>query len=65
MVGTGCVVSFYVSLMALTVFYFFASFNSVLPWAQCDPSWAGEAACEPNSTYLSDNNVSIPQLYFE
>ncbi|CAL8123743.1 unnamed protein product [Orchesella dallaii] len=65
MVGTGCVVSFYVSLMALTCFYFFASFNSVLPWAQCDPVWAGEAACEPNSTYLTENNVSLPQLYFE
>ncbi|ODN04548.1 Sodium-dependent nutrient amino acid transporter 1, partial [Orchesella cincta] len=59
MVGTFVVVSFYVSLMGLTIYYFFASFAAVLPWAQCDPAWAGEAACEPNSTYLKENNLLI------
>ncbi|KAK4305035.1 hypothetical protein Pmani_023058 [Petrolisthes manimaculis] len=33
--ATWCVVTYYVSLMALTVYYFFASFSSVLPWSMC------------------------------
>lgn len=36
-VATWAVVTYYVSLMALTVFYFFASFSSVLPWSVCPP----------------------------
>lgn len=33
--ATWAVVTYYVSLMGLTVFYFFASFSSVLPWSTC------------------------------
>jgi SNF family Na+-dependent transporter len=32
MIGTICVVSYYCSIMAATVFYFFASFAKELPW---------------------------------
>ncbi|KAF2369075.1 Sodium:neurotransmitter symporter [Trinorchestia longiramus] len=34
-IATWSVVTYYVSLMALTVFYFIGSFNSSLPWATC------------------------------
>ena len=53
----------YCSLMGLTVFYFFASFQSILPWAVCNPEWVGPERCESNST--DNHSVSLPQLYFE
>lgn len=34
-----CVITYYSSLVALTVYYFFASFASTLPWAHCRPEW--------------------------
>ncbi|KAA0194671.1 hypothetical protein HAZT_HAZT001110 [Hyalella azteca] len=40
-IATWSVVTYYVSLMALTVFYFVASFKSSLPWATCG-DWASE-----------------------
>ena len=42
MIATWSVVTYYVSLMALTVYYFFASFTTVLPWSRCDPSFSSE-----------------------
>lgn len=38
--ATWFVVTYYCCLMALTVFYFFSSFQTVLPWTVCDPAWA-------------------------
>lgn len=38
-VGSICVITYYSSLVALTVYYFFASFSSQLPWSQCLPEW--------------------------
>jgi solute carrier family 6 amino acid transporter-like protein 5/7/9/14 len=68
--GSFCVVSYYVSVMALTVFYFFASFQKNLPWAHCDPSWATQEICDMNLTEVNaernaSDRVSLPQLYFE
>lgn len=37
-----CVVSYYCSLMALTLYYLAASFQSVLPWSYCREEWQGE-----------------------
>ncbi|XP_068205011.1 sodium-dependent nutrient amino acid transporter 1-like [Palaemon carinicauda] len=34
-IATWAVVTYYVSLMGLTVYYFFASFSSTLPWSLC------------------------------
>lgn len=34
-----CVVSYYCALMALTVYYLAASFQSELPWSICRPEW--------------------------
>ncbi|ODN00037.1 Sodium-dependent nutrient amino acid transporter 1 [Orchesella cincta] len=62
-----CVVTYYCSVMALTVFYFFASFQTTLPWSACDPSWAGEETCEiiGNLTTNETSGISLPLLYFE
>lgn len=37
--GTIYVITYYTSLIALTVYYFFASFSSELPWSRCLKSW--------------------------
>ena len=40
MVVIGAVISTYYNvIIAFTVFYFFASFNSKLPWTECHESW--------------------------
>ncbi|XP_037070272.1 sodium-dependent nutrient amino acid transporter 1-like [Pollicipes pollicipes] len=69
MIATSAVVSYYVALMALTVFYFFASFATVLPWTQCDPSWADMTRCVDPSTNVSLLNGSEPmgatEMYFQ
>lgn len=46
--ATWFVVTYYCCLMALTVFYFFSSFQTVLPWTLCDPAWA-TATCYNSS----------------
>ncbi|XP_037087499.1 sodium-dependent nutrient amino acid transporter 1-like [Pollicipes pollicipes] len=73
MIGTASVVSYYVALMALTVFYFVASFSSVLPWTVCDPSWADMTRCvDPttnisllNHTHGDDNLIGSTEMYFQ
>ncbi|XP_043238326.1 sodium-dependent nutrient amino acid transporter 1-like [Amphibalanus amphitrite] len=72
MIGTASVVSYYVALMALTVFYFFASFSAVLPWTYCDPSWADMSHCvdpttnisELNHTHGDDSLIGSTEMYF-
>ncbi|KAA0200957.1 hypothetical protein HAZT_HAZT005658, partial [Hyalella azteca] len=44
-VATAAILTYYVSLMALTVFYFCVSFQSELPWSVCDPAWAAMDSC--------------------
>ncbi|XP_017760556.1 PREDICTED: sodium-dependent nutrient amino acid transporter 1-like isoform X1 [Eufriesea mexicana] len=60
------VVTYYCSLMALTVYYLLASFQSVLPWAFCWPEW-GDACFD--STLASNEVTNISKsssadLYF-
>ncbi|XP_046408711.1 sodium-dependent nutrient amino acid transporter 1-like [Ischnura elegans] len=69
-----CVVTYYCSLMGLTVFYFAASFQSELPWAKCRPEWdncfdsvKNSQELLPNSTLLNekysvDNLTDIPEI---
>lgn len=65
-IATWCVVTYYVSLMALTVFYFFASFSSTLPWSACPVNLTN---CIDKTTNLSDVNVSVSksaaEFYFQ
>ncbi|OXA50584.1 Sodium-dependent nutrient amino acid transporter 1 [Folsomia candida] len=64
--GTACVCSYYCSLMAITIFYFFQSFQSELPWSVCNPEWeiSHNLTCGPNHTVIGSNK-SLPELYFK
>ncbi|XP_076755461.1 sodium-dependent nutrient amino acid transporter 1 isoform X1 [Xylocopa sonorina] len=60
------VVTYYCSLMALTVYYLLASFQSVLPWAFCWDEW-GDTCFDSNSSNNETANVSkssSADLYF-
>uniref|UniRef100_A0A182W2B8 Transporter n=1 Tax=Anopheles minimus TaxID=112268 RepID=A0A182W2B8_9DIPT len=56
--STTIVTTYYASLMATTLRYLFDSFQSILPWAVCEDSWAGN--CIPsgsrNTTFVNDLN---------
>ena len=63
MVLIGAIISTYYNvIIAFTVFYFFASFNSKLPWMECHESWqtigctniAGNGKC----TYYLNNSCA-------
>lgn len=71
-VGVGQVVSiaivatYYSSIMAITLKYFADSFNSILPWSDCNPDWM--ESCIPsggstNKTW-SNSTKSSAELYF-
>ncbi|CAL8120169.1 unnamed protein product [Orchesella dallaii] len=62
-----CVVTYYCSVMALTVYYLVASCQTTLPWSACDPTWAGLETCEilGNLTGNETSGINLPQLYFE
>ena len=59
--ATWFVVTYYCCLMALTVFYFFSSFQSVLPWTVCDPAWADERCYNSSSvtSFINGTNTTI------
>ncbi|KAL7022824.1 hypothetical protein ACKWTF_012396 [Chironomus riparius] len=65
-----CVVfisTYYSSILAITLRYFFFSFNSVLPWSECDLAWA--EPCYPSSGSSSNQTIqegtkSSAELYF-
>ncbi|CAH2106400.1 unnamed protein product [Euphydryas editha] len=74
MAGTGFVqtlgafylVSYYVALIALCLYYLAMSFQNPLPWAVCDPSWvdcvpSGESV---NISSIGGNATSSAELYF-
>ncbi|XP_035705905.1 sodium-dependent nutrient amino acid transporter 1 isoform X1 [Folsomia candida] len=64
--GSSCVLSFYVALMALTVFYFCQSFQSVLPWSVCNQDWhVDDLICVNNSALVNGTSLPIPELYFK
>lgn len=69
MVSTLYLMIFYNYLMALTIYYLFASMASELPWTRCDPEWAGNETCFLMDNMMdneTNNNLSsLTQLYFE
>ncbi|KAK2587414.1 hypothetical protein KPH14_003128 [Odynerus spinipes] len=66
--------SYYCSLMALTLFYLVASFQSELPWGKCKQEWGpyclnsqkgNDSETSPNGTSLSNvTYLSSAELYF-
>ncbi|XP_053988540.1 sodium-dependent nutrient amino acid transporter 1-like [Hylaeus volcanicus] len=66
-----CVVSYYCALMALTLYYLAASFQSELPWSFCRDEWQGQCVDsvpkDPNesTTFVANGTVrSSAELYF-
>lgn len=60
------VVTYYCSLMALTMYYLIASFQSVLPWAFCWKEW-GDACFDStsfNTELVNVSKSSSADLYF-
>ncbi|GLG96886.1 Sodium-dependent nutrient amino acid transporter 1, partial [Gryllus bimaculatus] len=66
--ATGLVLTYYCSLMALTVFYLYSSFAATLPWAACDDAWTDGVACLNSSATAEQQNTSgttpSAELYF-
>ncbi|KAG7162061.1 sodium-dependent nutrient amino acid transporter 1-like [Homarus americanus] len=65
MVATWSVVTYYCSLMALTVFYLTQSFSAVLPWTYCDPAWADLNCVDAasNRTFTNESQSSSEQYF--
>ena len=65
--ATWCVVTYYVSLMALTVFYFFASFLPVLPWATCPADYNDKCFDSTSNASVIDFSKAKPaaEIYYE
>ncbi|XP_077299580.1 sodium-dependent nutrient amino acid transporter 1-like isoform X1 [Arctopsyche grandis] len=65
LLATACIVSYYASLMALTLFYLIQSFKPVLPWTVCLEEWKPEcySASEAGQEGV-EGNVSSSELYF-
>ncbi|XP_045448784.1 sodium-dependent nutrient amino acid transporter 1-like [Melitaea cinxia] len=64
--GALYLVSYYVALIALCLYYLAMSFQEPLPWAQCDESWvdcvpSGESV---NIRAIEGNATSSAELYF-
>ncbi|XP_032590911.1 sodium-dependent nutrient amino acid transporter 1 isoform X2 [Drosophila grimshawi] len=62
--ATGASITYYSSIMALTLRFLFASFSTVLPWSDCRESWGDDChngSAAPNAT----GKMSPAQLYFE
>lgn len=66
-IGTTCIVTYYCSLIALTLFYMIKSFSAQLPWAECWPSWNDVKCIDAKSNIAMANRtgaVSSSELYF-
>lgn len=66
MVGNCCILSYYVSLIALTLYYMIKSFSAELPWSRCRSNWI-EPCIDSVSTVPSNVSsfaASSSELYF-
>jgi solute carrier family 6 (neurotransmitter transporter, glycine) member 5/9 len=68
-ISTGYIATYYSSIMAITLRYFFDSFQTNLPWSSCKPEWGpclptGSDETSSNVTWDSDTKSSA-ELYFE
>lgn len=60
MLGTISIITYYSSLLALTLYYFGVSFQSTLPWAYCKPEYGPDCLSSSlsNDPALQINNSS-------
>ncbi|XP_059618026.1 sodium-dependent nutrient amino acid transporter 1-like isoform X1 [Phlebotomus argentipes] len=67
MVGTCSVISYYCSMIGLTLNYFFSSFQAELPWSRCREEWGDncvDSKPNPNQTNNFTQGISSSELYF-
>ena len=58
-IANWCVITYYVTLMAISFFYLFCSFQNPLPWTWCNPEWANNETCYSSS---EDINLTVVNL---
>ena len=64
-VATAAVLSYYAVLIAQSVFYFFASFQAVLPWSVYNATVIGNATVVGNATDVASfQNISSAESYY-
>lgn len=61
--ATGASITYYSSVMALTLRYMIASFSDVLPWSYCQEEWADKCLNE-SSSHSNSTKMSSAELYF-
>lgn len=70
LIGCCYIATYYSSLIALTLYYFYASFARVLPWSQCLPEWGSnciDSQPKPETELaktVTEQSVSSSELYF-
>ncbi|KAG4068007.1 hypothetical protein HA402_010693 [Bradysia odoriphaga] len=71
--ATICVVTYYTSLIALTIYYFIASFAKELPWATCLEEWGPDCVnsrprlfgnITPHADNSTERQSSSSEIYF-
>lgn len=63
--GAACVLSYYVSIVGLCLYYLAMSFQATLPWAECRPEWINcvESGVSANRSE-TPNATSSAEYYF-
>ncbi|XP_026725009.1 sodium-dependent nutrient amino acid transporter 1-like [Trichoplusia ni] len=64
--GCSYILSYYVSIVALCLYYLAMSFQSTLPWSVCQPEWVDCLPSDPSidAGPISENASSSAELYF-
>ncbi|XP_017494738.1 PREDICTED: sodium-dependent nutrient amino acid transporter 1-like, partial [Rhagoletis zephyria] len=68
LISVSYVAIFYNYLMGVSLFYFFASFASKLPWTVCNENWIPaeySGYCTENSTATNFQNQTWAELYYK
>ncbi len=68
LISVSYVAIFYNYLMGVSLFYFFASFASKLPWTVCNENWIPaefSGYCTENSTTTNFQNQTWAELYYK
>ncbi|XP_050328358.1 sodium-dependent nutrient amino acid transporter 1-like isoform X2 [Bactrocera neohumeralis] len=66
-IATFAVLTYYSALIAVTIYYFIASFQSPLPWAYCREEWlncVGSSLSNSENVSSSEKLQSSSELYF-
>ena len=61
LLSTICIITYYTSLIALTLYYMFASFSSELPWARCVESWGADCVDTITKSVVHSNESLAQQ----